>query len=222
MKLFYSWIITGTGVGATQQVTKPMATQKVRNVKAVEGWKVHLDVRFLCYPYPAVEWYRKNTKIHNKGRFQVSQMPDEGLYSLIISDVQENDTGSYRCVAKNIAGEATSTVELAVKGKGSALDASDDGHRRTLQLHAGDELNLDFIAKGQPEITWYKDGIRVEDTDRINIRSFGDKHYLVIPSVTFDDSGLYKCQAVTDVGTSSGTFDVQLKGKIEKHIYNNC
>lgn len=187
-----------------------MATQKLRNVEAVEGWKVHLDVRFICYPFPEVEWYRGNTKIRTEGRFQVSQMPDEGLYSLIISKVRKEDTGSYRCVAKNSAGEATSRAELVVRDKDSA-SAFSEGKPRPMSLLTGEELNLHITEKDEPELTWYKNGIRVEDTDRINIRSLGDKHYLTIPSVTFDDSGLYKCEAVTDLGTSFHTFDVQIQ-----------
>lgn len=195
-----------------QQVSKPMAAQKVRNVEAMEGWEVHLDVRFICYPFPEVEWYRGNTKIQSEGRFQVSQMPNVGLYSLIIGDVHKDDTGSYRCVAKNTAGEATSTVELMVKGKETTSEFM-GSQPRTLILHPGEKLSLDVTEKDESDITWYKNGIRLEDTERINIRSLGDKHYLEIPSVTSGDSGLYKCEAATELGSSFHTFDVQIQDR---------
>lgn len=189
-----------------------MPAQKLRNVDAIEGWKVHLDVRFICYPSPEVVWYRGNTKIRSQGRFQVSQMPEVGLYSLIISDIRKDDTGSYRCVATNTAGEATSNAELVVRGKDSTSEIV-GSQPRTVSLHPGENLSLDITEKDKPDITWYKNGIRLEDTERINIRSLGDKHYLQIPSVTSDDSGLYKCEAATELGSSFHTFDVEIEDR---------
>lgn len=197
-----------------EKVTKPKAVQKLKNIEAVEGWKVQFDVRMKCYPRPVVEWYRGKTKIRSGGRYQITKMEDEGLYSLIISDVQLDDTGSYKCVASNIAGDATSRAELVVRDKKFAPTFSEQDYRGPVTVSEGEELKLRVTCKAKPlpDISWYKDGIRLDETRRINMRSFGDSHYLVIPATELNDTGLFKCEATTDLGTSFQTFDVQITG----------
>ena len=63
-----------------------------------------------------------------------------------------------------------------------------------------------FPCAADHQITWSKDGIDIEASDRVKITSVG----LEIPNVVFDDSGVYECSVRTSEGklTASGTLKV--------------
>jgi len=46
----------------------------------------------------------------------ITEKADNGFYELVISDVQNLDSGNYKCVAKNKFGEATCEGRVTVTG----------------------------------------------------------------------------------------------------------
>ena len=63
-------------------------------------------------PEPRIKWKKGNEMIHPHGRLQIQENGN-----LVIQDARKDDSGTYICVAQNIAGEKESSpARLAVKG----------------------------------------------------------------------------------------------------------
>lgn len=70
----------------------------------------------LLFTAPVVTWYRNNQIVKPSKYFHMESTPD-GVHSLIILEAFPEDTGTYKCVARNKAGETTVTCHLKVHGK---------------------------------------------------------------------------------------------------------
>lgn len=65
---------------------------------------------------PIVSWYRNNQLIKPSKYFRMESSPD-GTHSLSILEAFPEDSGNYRCVARNKAGETTCGSLLKVQGQ---------------------------------------------------------------------------------------------------------
>ena len=66
-------------------------------------------------------WYRNNQLVKPSKYFQMSSTP-EGQHTLSIMEAFPEDTGTYKCVARNKAGEATCITFLKVHGQLNVYD----------------------------------------------------------------------------------------------------
>lgn len=70
----------------------------------------------VCSLAPVVTWYRNNQIVKPSKYFHMESSPD-GVHSLSILEAFPEDTGTYKCVARNKAGETTVTCHLKVHGE---------------------------------------------------------------------------------------------------------
>ena len=79
----------------------------------------------------------------------------------------------------------------------------------------GGEVSLDVTINGKPkpDVKWYKDDKPLRESTRLDIRARGDKYSVVILGIRADDSGVYKCEAKSKMGTATRTFDVRVQGR---------
>ncbi|XP_072176576.1 hemicentin-1-like [Diadema setosum] len=115
--------------------------------------------------------------------------------SLQIREVQVIDRGVFTCIAKNMAGNDTRTVNLTVIVPPS-INEGPDNIVRTL----GSSVILPCETAGIPfpDITWYKDG-RLLNVSQGNYEQLFSGS-LRIRSVSGQDSGSYRCVAVNQAG----------------------
>ena len=191
---------------------RPEFIVKLKPVDVVEGDETRFEVEVSGFPKPDVSWYRVRDKIENGGRFETSEK--DNVYSLVIKDTSTDDGGSYKCVAKNEEGEVTSRGALAVKEKVEAPAIAEEQDAAPINVVEDDELSLTVTVSGKPkpEVTWFKDGKRVRDSNQVNIESKGDKFSLAIPKIKPDDSGSYKCEVKNKAGTATRTYNVKVSG----------
>lgn len=91
----------------------PRFTLKPKDVDAVERTSVRLECRVTGAPTPEVRWYRDNEPLIEGDKYQFDV--DDGLYSLVINDVTEDDSGHYKVIARNSAGREHATADVTVK-----------------------------------------------------------------------------------------------------------
>jgi len=185
---------------------------KLEPVDAVEGDEARFEVKLKGEPRPEIEWYKGSTKIVDEGRYSFEETND-GKYTLIIVDLNRDDTGSYKCVATNEAGKATTRTDLTVKERQFAPEIESE-HEGPIVVNQNDEVNINVTIKGKPkpEVKWYKDNKPLKDSTKLDIRTRGDSHFIVIVSAKTEDQGTYKCEASNKLGKTSKTFDVKVKG----------
>ena len=73
-------------------------------------------------------------------------------------------------------------------------------------------LELVCIVHAYPkaEVTWYKDGQQLVESDSINVEKIGRKHLLQVRNLDeIRDAGTYTCHAVNPVGEFKENFHIQ-------------
>ena len=80
----------------------------VSNTTIIENNRVTLPCPVQGTPKPEITWYRGDSPVLNH------RVTSEG--SLVLEQPSANDTAQYRCVASNVAGNVTHTVDLLVFG----------------------------------------------------------------------------------------------------------
>ncbi|XP_072199268.1 hemicentin-1 isoform X3 [Excalfactoria chinensis] len=141
-------------------------------------------------PTPVINWKKDDTLLAEiAGKYKTVPGGD-----LILDNVVPEDSGTYTCTAKNVAGEDTHTVTLVVHVLPAFTELPGD-----VTLTKGEQLRLTCRASGipVPRITWtFNNNIIPAWYDDVSGHS-----ELVIERVSKDDSGTYACTAENAVGS---------------------
>ena len=77
-----------------------------------KGHKASLTCKVQGDPIPVITWYFQDLIIRNSSRYTVSR---DGV--LVIDSVTDDDSGQYKCVAKNEVGQKSADKNLLVVGE---------------------------------------------------------------------------------------------------------
>ncbi|KAM5260984.1 muscle, skeletal receptor tyrosine-protein kinase isoform 3-T3 [Hipposideros larvatus] len=182
--------------GALQVKMKPKITRPPINVKIIEGLKAVLPCTTMGNPKPSVSWIKGDSTLRENSRIAVLESG-----SLRIHNVQKEDAGHYRCVAKNSLGTAYSKlVKLEVEVFARILRAP-ESHNVTF----GSFVTLRCTATGipVPTITWIENGNAVSSgsiQESVKDRVIDSRLQLFITK-----PGLYTCIATNKHGEKFST-----------------
>lgn len=192
----------------------PEIIVKMKEVESFEGGEARLDVQVVGSPKPRVEWCQGSRRLTDSDRYRASVSGD--LYSLFISDLRLSDTGPYKCIATNEIGQSRSILDLNVKERLFGPDFTEEEGEWSKSGRIGGFINIGFNLRGnpRPQVVWYKDGILLYDTTRVDIRSRGDLQYVNIYGLTEEDAGTYLCEARSRIGTAIRSCILKLKGAV--------
>ena len=86
------------------------------------------------------------------------------------------------------------------------------GEQSYIQDEGSIMLELVCIVHAYPkaEVTWYKDGQQLTESDSISVEKIGRKHLLQVRNLDeIRDAGTYTCHAVNPVGEFKENFHIQ-------------
>ncbi|KAF6327703.1 muscle associated receptor tyrosine kinase [Rhinolophus ferrumequinum] len=192
--------------GALQVKMKPKITRPPINVKIIEGLKAVLPCTTMGNPKPSVSWIKGDSALRENSRIAVLESG-----SLRIHNVQKEDAGHYRCVAKNSLGTAYSKlVKLEVEEES---EPEQDNKVFARILRAPESHNVTFgsfvtlrcTATGMPvpTITWIENGNAVSSgsiQESVKDRVIDSRLQLFITK-----PGLYTCIATNKHGEKFST-----------------
>ncbi|XP_067846589.1 hemicentin-1 isoform X2 [Heptranchias perlo] len=151
-------------------------------------------------PEPLLTWQKDGIILQDTpGKYRLMQSGE-----LTVENATPDDTGSYTCIATNVAGHDTKTVSLTVYVHPAFTELPGD-----ISLNKGERLALNCAGNGipTPEITWtFNNNIIPAQYDNINGHS-----ELVIEKVSKEDSGTYICTAGNRVGSINAIGFVYVK-----------
>uniref|UniRef100_A0A8B9PVA1 Contactin 6 n=1 Tax=Apteryx owenii TaxID=8824 RepID=A0A8B9PVA1_APTOW len=149
---------------------------------AAKGSSVKLECFALGNPVPSISWKRSDG---NSLMRKIKHDKTKGV--LEIPDLQQEDEGSYECIAGNIRGRNIARGQLFVY----ALPEWDKKIQNAF-LPLYDSLFWECKAKGKPSpsYSWLKNGQPLM-SERIQI----ENGTLIITMLNMSDSGLYQCVA---------------------------
>uniref|UniRef100_A0A1A9W2E7 Ig-like domain-containing protein n=1 Tax=Glossina brevipalpis TaxID=37001 RepID=A0A1A9W2E7_9MUSC len=187
----------------------------VKDRVVAEGSKVKISC-FLAAKEPQVKWFKNEEPIQNSPKIRGRHV--EGLCTLEITSATEEDSGEYKCWARDETGEASTFCRLKVYADPGSADVPPTFTRNIKEtyhpkLH---ELQLECHVRGSPTaiITWVKDGVKIEQSDKYQHIDHNDGTCeLVVTDPAQADSGKYVCQAENRAGKAEIAYKVTVEPK---------
>ncbi|TRZ22552.1 hypothetical protein HGM15179_004536 [Zosterops borbonicus] len=154
---------------------------------------LELDCSARGTPSPTITWFKDGQPVGEEAGHKVLLNGQK----LVISQAQVSDSGRYKCVAANKAGEYEKEFDVTVHVPPTIKSSGPS--ERAVVLHK--PVTLQCIASGipSPSITWLKDGQPV-NTARGNIRLEASGRVLQLDKALPGDAALYTCVATNAAG----------------------
>ncbi|KAF1385466.1 hypothetical protein PFLUV_G00108060 [Perca fluviatilis] len=167
-----------SNVGGAGGSAKPMRMSVIEGADAILPCEVH------SVPPPTISW-AKERQLISPFSPRHTQLPSG---SMKILETRVSDSGLYVCVALNIAGNLTQSIELNV-----LVPPSIQAGPRVMKVQVGHPVDLPCVVRGfpQPSLTWTKDGKRypVSPDGSLALRNVGLAY-----------EGTYTCTATNTAG----------------------
>lgn len=192
--------------GVTQLLKEPEPPKilaALGDVSSSVGGSAMLELKMRGYPRPNVKWAKDGVPIKADNNRLKFVNPDPETVALIISKVDAADEGKYEVTLTNDLGEAKCEGKLTLMGAPQFKEKIDN------QVTAIDDP-WKIVAKvsGNPELTWYKDGVPIKLDDRIKCVKVDDETFeLTFAKVNSDDSGNWAVIAKNPQGEMSQFFN---------------
>ncbi|NXR33792.1 TITIN protein, partial [Zosterops hypoxanthus] len=158
-------------------------------------------------PNVKFQWYKAGREIYDGDKYTIRS--SNYLSTLEIPRPQVVDCGEYSCKASNQHGSVSSTAVLTVTEPPSFVKKVDPSYLLT----PGDSARLQCKIKGSPEIqvTWFKNNKEIHESNTHRMSFVNSVAVLDILEMKVDDTGIYSCEAVNEVGSDSCTTEVVVK-----------
>ncbi|KAK2540204.1 Hmcn1 [Columba guinea] len=165
---------------------------------------INLECETKGIPVPTITWYKEGRPIISSPQ---ALYVDRGQF-LQIPRAQVSDSAKYTCRVTNAAGAAEKIYDVDVHVPPVIEGDADRAQNR--QVVAGNSLTLECKAVGNPPplLTWLKDGVPVEVSDKLRVSSGGKK--LEILNAAEADQGQYLCVATSIAGEQAIKYDVEI------------
>ncbi|KYN01946.1 Muscle M-line assembly protein unc-89 [Cyphomyrmex costatus] len=207
--------------GAVNQLLKDPEKPKLqtdsKQSEVSAGGSAMLDLQVKGYPKPDIKWTKDGQEIIAGGRIKYLWEDEESL-SLVIKQVTAKDAGVYTIKAKNDLGEDSTQIELIVKSAPKITKKQSD---MMIMIEETGTMTVQVEATPAPEVTWYKDGQLIEESNRIKIiKENSDTYKLVIKNAKLTDAGSYSIVARNEINQTTEIWKVGIRcpPKIKKGL----
>ncbi|XP_020293629.1 obscurin isoform X3 [Pseudomyrmex gracilis] len=207
--------------GAVNQLLKdpekPRLQTESKKSEVNVGGSAMLELQVKGYPKPDIKWTKDGQEIVAGGRIKYLWEDEESL-SLVIKQVTAKDGGVYTITAKNELGEDNTQIELIVKSAPKIIKKQSD---MMILIDETDTMTVQVEATPAPEVTWYKDGQLIQESDRIKIiKGDNDTYKLTIKNAKLTDAGSYSIVARNEINQTTDMWKVGIKcpPKIKKRL----
>ncbi|TKS79048.1 Hemicentin-2 [Collichthys lucidus] len=155
-------------------------------LKALIGQRVTLPCVVQGEPTPEISWFHNGLPVGVKN-----------TTPLRIQQVSLDDQGTYRCVARNSAGEEASEIKLEILAAPSFAEPGD----AIMEKVATSKVMIPCPAEGSPhpKVRWFKNGLEIHpEQSEFSVTRDGA---LVISTASASHSGDFKCVATNEAGS---------------------
>ncbi|XP_071607415.1 hemicentin-1 isoform X1 [Heliangelus exortis] len=176
-------------------------TSGPQDLTVLQNRQVLLECKSDAVPPPTISWLKNGQLLEGTPRVRILS---SGRY-LQINNADLRDSGSYVCVASNIAGEMTREFLLTVHVAPTIRSSP-----QAVAVHVNASAVLECAAEGvpTPRVTWRKDGaVLTGNNTRYSMLEDGSLH---IHSAHVTDTGRFVCMATNAAGTERKRIDLQV------------
>ncbi|XP_023281630.1 myopalladin-like [Seriola lalandi dorsalis] len=187
---------------------RPHFLQAPGDMLAHEGRLCRLDCKVSGLPNPELMWLVNGRPIY-PDLYHKMLVRENGIHSLVIDPLTQNDGGTYTCIASNKAGQSSFSLELKVVEKETKHPPQFVEKLQNMGIPEGTPVRLECRVVGMPPpvIFWKKDNDTVTKTkQRISMTQDATGYVcLLIQPTTKDDAGWYTVSAKNEAGIVSCT-----------------
>ncbi|XP_063617006.1 obscurin isoform X2 [Cydia splendana] len=164
------------------------------------GASAMIELTCKGYPKPEIVFKKEGIVVEADARHKFLYEDDETM-SIVIKNVTSEDAGTYHVTASNELGEDTATLHLVVKG---APKIKKKVENQTCSVSATHTVTIEIEGTPAPEVSFYKDGVEIKSSERIQIVKVSDEVYTItIKDTKLTDSGSYSVVAKNEVNQCS-------------------
>ncbi|CAK6962462.1 myopalladin [Scomber scombrus] len=187
---------------------RPHFLQAPGDMLAHEGKLCRLDCKVSGLPNPELMWLVNGRPIY-PDIYHRMLVRENGIHSLVIDPLTQNDAGTYTCIASNKAGQSSFSLELKVVEKEMKHPPQFVEKLQNMGIPEGAPVRLECRVVGMPPplIYWKKDNDSIPRTKgRFSMQQDATGYVcLLIQPTTKDDAGWYTVSAKNEAGIVSCT-----------------
>ncbi|VDP02270.1 unnamed protein product [Heligmosomoides polygyrus] len=183
----------------------PTFEKRLEDVNCEETELLVLPVKIKAFPPPEISWFHDDEELQHSQNHRLQFDDESNEYSLTIVKAYTEDSGEYRCAARNLVGESESVCCVRIEEPEDKRSKKiDESKAPKFSMHLidpreateGAELVLSCIVTGtpRPKISWLKDGKRLAMSGK-DASCDNGVCTLTITSTALTDSGRYTCEA---------------------------
>uniref|UniRef100_A0A0N5A493 non-specific serine/threonine protein kinase n=1 Tax=Parastrongyloides trichosuri TaxID=131310 RepID=A0A0N5A493_PARTI len=184
----------------------PIITLGMTDVYASQGAAAMFDIEFESIQPATVQWFKGSKEIVSTTKYNIF---DKGhSQTLIVNGVHLDDTDEYSCRVSNKFGFKSSRALLKIKCKPRVFVPAKYITGLELVKDTDYEIEIPYKASPAGTATWYKDGEKIESSNKYSMRMDEKSCYIKIYKATRDDFGEYKIVLHNEIGSADGQFNV--------------
>ncbi|CAF0999016.1 unnamed protein product, partial [Didymodactylos carnosus] len=173
--------------------------EKLTDSSFLIGGTVILRCKVQGNPFPKIFWYRNDEFIIEDDRIQFAQGED-GLCTLTINYAKASDIGIYRCVARNVYGDATCKARLLIG------DVPDRPQRPLVVDISSNEAYLIWSAPsydGNNDIAGYRVDYKAREDIKWTISTFTIEESAIIKDLKSNTNYRFRVSCINKIGISA-------------------
>ncbi|XP_055925124.1 cell adhesion molecule Dscam2-like isoform X2 [Argiope bruennichi] len=198
----------------------PQWTVEPQNISVVLGNTVWMDCAAVGFPAPNILWKKMIYTESTAGDFTyVHSGPRAHRYNngtLVLSDVEENDSGSYLCQASNGIGSGLSKI-IGLK---VLVPPRFKDPYQSKTVTEGTNISIACSTVGDPPIVikWMKNKsiLEAKTNQRYTIEEISTntltQSELQVLNASREDTGIYTCSATSDIGADEAVIKLIVQG----------
>jgi len=174
----------------------PKFVAELQDVSLVEGSAAKITARIKGFPDPTIAWFKDGQELKEGGKYKIV-FEDPDICSLVISNTEPKDVGSYTCKAYNQFGEAFDCAKLSIDVPAKIEKGPSN---QTVKVGATVTLTAAISGDPEPEVGWAKNEKDIDEDDRIFYDIEGVETILTIKNITKKDAGKYEVYVENEKG----------------------
>ncbi|XP_074598807.1 projectin protein bent isoform X2 [Brevipalpus obovatus] len=187
---------------------KPEFVRKLFNKSTSLKGTLRFECEAIGKPIPKARWLKNGREVLPGPRIRAIDDGD-GVYRLVIDEVQDIDEGDYTCEVTNPLGTDRCSASLKIASPPAILRCPDQVY---FPENDNGKIKIYFSGSSPFEVTLYKDGLEVSENDHLKVTLFDDYAIVFIRDVVKTDQGKYKMVVKNDSGQADASFTLYVTG----------
>ncbi|XP_065571252.1 titin-like isoform X3 [Artemia franciscana] len=188
---------------------RPSIKVPLKDIESFNGRKIKMECVISGQPDPEINWFKNDLIIPDSTDYQ--QIFQGNKVCLIIRQLQLEDTGKYKVIAINSAGEASSECKLTVQEE--LKPPKFEKKINNISAKINSNVRFDAVVTGTPEpdVTWLRNDMPLYRTEDVLIFNYPNGyHVLELPCIKEEHQGEYTLKATNKAGEAKSIAELAL------------